>query len=185
METKPESLELTFTSKFKSLHFYLGAIFIIFIAATIVFFIHNPQLRIWALIAGACGLIYVGTEIIKYGQFNLIRFKKSGIFIEKEKSHIPKDVILVEDIDNIELKIRKSRVKVDEGDKQAKSPAFKFWLEIVIVKRLGERTFLDMRKFLSGDEDNILTAAKSIQEFCKTTYHLDAEIIEDTNVSLD
>lgn len=182
VETKSEPSELTFNSNFKTLHYYLGALMIIIVAAIIVIFIRDPQLRIWALLAGAAGLIYIANQLIRFNQIDKITFKKSGIFLEKFKSSIPKDVILKEDIDNLEVRIRKSRIKVDEEKEKGKTPVFRFWLEMIIIKQLGERIELDLRKFLSGSEEEIFSTAEVIQSFCKKKYNLDVEIIEDTNI---
>ncbi|MCF2139658.1 MAG: hypothetical protein K9W44_06355 [Candidatus Lokiarchaeota archaeon] len=196
MENKIETADLSFDSHFKKMNYYLASIGLIIVVALIVIFIDSPQLQIWSLLAGAAGLIYISSQVIKYGSYDRIKFGKAGIFLEKSKSAMPKDVILLDDIDNFELYIRKSRIsanetnenkendenkekiKINESNGKQKTQDFKYWLEILIVKRLGERVLIDMQKFISGTFENIMETAQLIEKFVKERYHLDVEIIK-------
>ncbi|WP_457558899.1 hypothetical protein [Candidatus Harpocratesius sp.] len=187
MENKIETADLSFDSHFKNINYYLASIGVIIIVALIVIFIKNPQLQIWALLTGGAGLIYITSQVLKYGSYDRIKFGKAGIFLEKSKSAMPKDVILLDDIDNFEIYIRKSIINANETDDSSKAnntnakhkiQDYKYWLEILIVKRLGERVVIDMRKFISGALENIMEAAQTIEKFVKERYHLDIEIFD-------
>lgn len=185
METEPKKLELKFQTKFRVLNNYLYIAAIIVVVSLLVIFVQNDQVQIWALIAGGVGIIYFISQILKYGQYDEIRFSKTGIFLEKKSSPIPKAIYLFEDIGVLKIMLRQKRIQSDDEDDKKEPPSEKFqnWIDLELTKRNGELVVIDMRLFIPAQESTMVEIAKEIEDFIKKASHLDVETIQDTNTN--
>ncbi|MHA1674152.1 MAG: hypothetical protein ACTSYI_11055 [Promethearchaeota archaeon] len=182
LETEKKYSDLIFNSLFKKLNYYLGTLGIIMAVTLLIIFIENGQVRIWSLVAGGVGIIYLASQIIKYGDYDQIRFSKYGIFLEKSSSKMPKEVFLIEDLADIKLFIRKTRVQNDE-DEGADKPEdeYRYWIDIVVIQLNGTQYHIDMRIFINEDDESLLPIAEGIKTYMEETYKRTIEIFHDTN----
>ncbi|MHA1519085.1 MAG: hypothetical protein ACTSRK_02770 [Promethearchaeota archaeon] len=187
METEKKSSDLIFNSLFKKLNYYLGILGIVIVVTLLIVIFENGQLRVWALVVSGVGIIYLASQIIKYGRYDLIRFSKNGIFLEKKSSGMPQEVFLIEDVGDIKIFIRKTLVENDEEKKsdadnqESKEDEYRYWIDIVVTQPNGTEYHIDMRIFLAETDDSLLKNAEKIKTYMNETYQRNIEIFHDTN----
>ncbi len=188
LEIENKSSDLIFNSLFNKLNYYLGILGIILVETVLIILFDNGQFRIWSLVASGVGIIYLASQLIKYGQYDQIRFSKIGIFLESKSSQIPQEVFLIEDLADIKIFIRKKRIEKDEDDKkldkdkkESSEPEYQYWIEIVLIHPNGTQYNIDMRIFITETEESLLEIAERIKTYMVETYKKNIEIFHDTN----